>query len=116
MLKLDKELIKVDITKSGICHHMIFEKKYINKLINKIEENHNDKFYNIFLKMVTDVNGSGASEYEIYFNYIFKNYSDKVEIRKLNWCDSNTLNTDTDTDTDNDNVVDYISYHWYLRT
>jgi FkbM family methyltransferase len=116
MLKLDKELIKVDITKSGICHHMIFEKKYINKLINKIEENHNDKFYNIFLKMVTDVNGSGASEYEIYFNYIFKNYSDKVEIRKLKWCDSNTLNTDTDTDTDNDNDVDYISYHWYLRT
>ena len=69
MLKLDKELIKVDKLKSGICHHMMFEKKYINKLINKIEEQHNDKFYNIFLKIVTDFNESGASEYEISVSY-----------------------------------------------
>ena len=27
MLKLDKELIKIYENKSGICHHMIFEKK-----------------------------------------------------------------------------------------
>ena len=33
-------------------------------------QNHNDLFYNIFLKNVTDLNGSGASEYEIYFNYM----------------------------------------------
>ena len=29
------------------------------KKIYKIEEKHNDKFYNIFLKMVIDFNGSG---------------------------------------------------------
>lgn len=108
MLKLDETLIKVDKNKSGICHHMMFEKKYINELINKIEKNHNDKFYNIFLKMVTDFNGSGASEYEIYFNYIFKNYSNNVEIRDLKWYNSNTLNINAD--------VDYISYHWYMRS
>ena len=107
MLKLDEELIKVYNTKSGICHHMMFEKKYINKLINKIEEKHNDKFYNVFLKMVTDVKESGASEYEIYFNYIFKNYSDNVEIRQLNWSNSNTLNINSN--------FDYISYHCYMR-
>lgn len=108
MLKLDETLIKVDKNKSGICHHMMFEKKYINELINKIEENHNDKFYNIFLKMVTDFNGSGASEYEIYFNYILKNHSNNVEIRNLKWYNSNTLNINAD--------VDYISYHWYMRS
>ena len=108
MLKLDEELIKVDKNKSGICHHMMFEKKYINELINKIEEKHNDTFYNIFLKMVTDFNGSGASEYEIYFNYIFKNYSNDVEIRQLEWCNSNALIT-------NDNF-DYISCHWYMNS
>lgn len=107
MLKLDEELIKVDKNKSGICHHMMFEKKYINELINKIEEKHNDKFYNIFLKMVTDFNGSGASEYEIYFNYIFKNYSNNVEIRQLNWANLETLNINTD--------FDYISHHYYNR-
>lgn len=108
MLKMDEELIKVDENKSGICHHMMFEKKYINELINKIEEKHNDKFYNVFLKMVTDFNFSGASEYEIYFNYMLKNYSNKIKIRSLNWTNSNTLDIHSD--------FDYISYHWYNRS
>ena len=108
MLKLDEELIKVDQNKSGICHHMMFEKIYINELMNKIEEKHNDTFYNIFLKMVTDFNGSGASEYEIYFNYIFKKHNNNVEIRQLNWSNSNTLNIN--------NNFDYISCHWYNRS
>lgn len=107
MLKMDEDLIKIDKTKSGICHHMMFEKTYINELINKIEEKHNDKFYNVFLKMVTDFTGSGASEYEIYFNYMLKNHSDKIKIRNLNWSNSNTLNINAD--------FDYISYHWYMR-
>ena len=107
MLKLDKDLIKVDKHKSGICHHMMFEKTYINELINKIEENHNDKFYNVFLKMVSVFNGAGASEYEIYFNYMLKNHSDKIEIRKLKWRNVNRLNAKYN--------LDYISYHWYDR-
>jgi hypothetical protein len=58
--------------------------------------------------MVTDFNiGAGASEYEIYFNYIFKNYSNNVEIRQLNWSNLKTLNINTD--------FDYISCHWYDR-
>ena len=77
MMELDKKLIKVDMNKSGICHHMIFETKYIDEIITKIENNHNDKFFNVFLKLVTEKKGSGASEYEIYFNYMLKNYSDK---------------------------------------
>jgi FkbM family methyltransferase len=108
MLKLDEGLIKVDRTKSGICHHMMFEKKYINELVNRIEERHNDKFYNVFLKTATDVNGSGASEYEIYFNYMLKYHSNTIEIRKLKWANVNVFNTCTD--------ADYISYHHYMRS
>ena len=69
MSRLDNDLIKV-YNVSGICHHMMFEKTYINNLIDKIEKKHNDKFYNIFLKMVSESDrlGAGASEYEIYFN------------------------------------------------
>jgi hypothetical protein len=87
----------------------MFEKTYINNLIDKIEKKHNDKFYNIFLKMVSESDrlGSGASEYEIYFNYVFKNYKDSVEMRELKWCNTNTLNIDYD--------YDYISYHHYSR-
>lgn len=29
MEKLDKDLTKIDKSKSGICHHMIFDKKYL---------------------------------------------------------------------------------------
>jgi FkbM family methyltransferase len=107
MKKLDKSLIKINSNKSGICHHMMFEKKYINELISKIEKNHNELFYNIFLKTVTDKNGSGASEYEIYFNYMLKYYPDKIIIRKLNWKNTNKLETNTN--------YDYISHHWYMR-
>lgn len=107
MKKLDKDLVKIDKSKSGICHHMIFETKYIDELIAKIEKNHNDLFYNVFLKTVTDKEGSGASEYEIYFNYMLKYYSDKIKIRKLNWKNTNKLETNSN--------FDYISYHWYMR-
>jgi len=107
MEKLDKGLVKIDKNKSGICHHMIFEKKYIDELISRIEKNHNELFYNIFLKLVTDKIGSGASEYEIYFNYMLKYNSDKIQIRKLNW--KNTFILDTNCN------LDYITYHWYMR-
>jgi FkbM family methyltransferase len=110
MLKLDKQLTKEYPEKSGICHHMMFEKKYVNELITKIEKIHNDKFYNVFLKMVTETEfpGCGASEYEIYFNYIFKNHRNNVEIRRLNWYNSSTLNI-------NAADIDYISCHWYMK-
>ena len=101
--KLYKNLTKIDKNKSGICHHMIFETKYINKLISKIEKKHNDLFYNIFLKKVTDKIGSGASEYEIYFNYMLKYKPKKIKIRKLNWKNTNKLETNSN--------FDYISYH-----
>jgi len=107
MLKLDQNLIKVDKNMSGICHHMIFEKIYVNEIIKNIEETHNDKFYNVFLKMVSDVNNSGASEYEIYFNYMLKNHHDKIAIRKLNWQNVKTLDTNSN--------LDYVSYHWHMR-
>ena len=107
MLNLDKELTKVDKNKSGICHHMMFETKYINEIINKIENNHNDYFFNIFLKLVTIQNGPGASEYEIYFNYMLKNHSNKIKLRKLKWKNTNKLLVHTN--------LDYFSYHWYTR-
>lgn len=107
MLRLNKNLIKVDTDKSDICHHMMFETKYIKELIKTIENENNDNFYNLFLNLVTDIRGSGASEYEIYFNYMLKNHNNKIIIRELKWCNSNILQLDSN--------YDYISYHWYNR-
>jgi len=107
MLKLDKSLVKFNSNMSGICHHMIFETKYVDEMIANIERTHNDTFYNIFLEFVTTPNHSGASEYEIYFNYMLNNHRDKIIIRPLIWKNTNALNIDT--------RYDYISYHHYLR-
>ncbi len=58
MKKLHNTLNRVDNNKSGICHHMIFETKYIKKLFDLVENENNDKFYNLFLNNVTLYNGS----------------------------------------------------------
>ena len=109
MFKLHPSLLKINKNKSGICHHMLFETKYIKELIGLIEKKHNDIFYNLFLKLVIPFHRSksGASEYELYFNYMLKYHRDKIKIRKLNWKNTKRLVL-------NDNI-DYISYHWYLR-
>jgi hypothetical protein len=109
MSRLDNKLKKKIDDKSGICHHMIFETKYINEMIDKIENTHNDKFYNIFLKMVSSdmILSSGASEYEIYFNYMLEYHLSEIEIRSLKWINSSSIITDSD--------YDYISIHWYRR-
>ena len=107
MEKLDKDFTKVYKRKSGICHHMIFETKYVDELISRIEINHNDLFYNIFLKTVTEKSSSGASEYEIYFNYMLKYNPDKIQIRKLSWINTNKIDTGSN--------YDYVSYHYYMR-
>ena len=104
MLKLNKNLEKMELI-SGICHHMMFETKYIKELMNMVENEHNDTFYNVFLKMVTEVSGSGASEYEMYFNYMLKYHTDKILIRELKWIDGSDFNGN----------YDYISNHSHIR-
>ena len=75
---------------------------------------HNNKpFWKIFLENV-DINlrsdgGSGASEYEIYLNFMLIYHSDKLKFRELKWKNTNNIY-----DIMNINY-DYISYHWYLR-
>lgn len=100
--------------KSGICHHMMFETKYVKELIQMVETKHSDLFYNVFLKLVTEINGSGASEYEIYFNYMLKNHKDQITIRKLKCADVSTFTIKIDNDCANI-PYNYLSYHWHLR-
>lgn len=107
MKKIHPSLNRIIPNMSGICHHMIFETKYIKELFNMVEQYHNDKFYNVFLSNVTEYELSGASEYEIYFNYMIQKHPHKIIIRKLNWANVSTL--------DNINDYDYVSYHWYRR-
>jgi hypothetical protein len=109
MANLDSSLVRIDEKKSGICHHMIFETKYIKEIIYMVEKNHNDKFFNVFLMSVhyATRQSAGASEYEIYFNFMLNKYSNMIKFRKLRWRNIPELITNTE--------YDYLSVHWHIR-
>ena len=102
---------------SGICHHIIFQKYVLIHLFKIVENFHNNnkqfhnnkQFYQIFLESVekNDILHSGASEYEIYFNFIQTYYPNKYKIRKLKYKDVSNIILNKD--------EDYVSCHWYMR-
>jgi hypothetical protein len=108
MNKLHPSLTK-QINYSGICHHMMFQTNIVSELFKLVENYHQELFYISFLKCIDnkDIIHSGASEYEIYFNYLHIYHKNKFIIRQLKWKNTSNL-------IDNNNL-DYISYHWYMR-
>lgn len=79
--------------KSGIAHHMLLNRNYLKQMFDLVEEYHKGKsFWQVFIESVDEHKHhpiefceSGASEYELYFNYMLKYHPDKIEIRDLNW-------------------------------
>ena len=108
--KLYSSLTKVFEKKSGICHHMIFEKKYLEEMFMEIEAAHLfDDFYKIFLRCVRysgdlfcgcHLNTNCTSI--TYLNTIHP----KVSLRPLKW-------KNVDVPDGEYTEYDYISYHWY---
>ena len=74
-----------------------------------VEDFHKRQFWVVFLQKISEDlrHASGASEYEIYFNYMLKENSNKIELRYLNYKDSQTLDINSN--------FDYILYHHHLR-
>jgi FkbM family methyltransferase len=98
---------------SGICHHMIFEREFVKELLNEVETYHQgEPFYKVFLRCVDPghIEGSGASEYEIYFNFLLSAHPEKIDIRNLSFL--NTGNFDV---LNQPNHFNYISVHSYMR-
>lgn len=92
MNKLHPDLKKM-YYESGICHHMMFHTPYVKELFEMVENNHNGKtFWKIFLENVVDGESSGASEYEIYFNFMVKNHPERMVIRNLSWTNVSSMN------------------------
>jgi uncharacterized short protein YbdD (DUF466 family) len=87
MQRLHPELAKFS-RHSGICHHMMFQTKYLRELFDKVENYHRgEDFWRCFLKCVDPamIIHSGGSEYEIYYNYMYKNHPEKIVVRELIW-------------------------------
>ena len=107
MKRLNNTFQRVDRSMSGISHHMIFETKYVKEIFDLVESEHGKTFWIVFLEKVVDIYDSGASEYEIYFNYMLWYNPDKIKIRKLNWRNVSDINQNFN--------QDYVSWHWYRR-
>ncbi len=90
---------------SGICHHMMFNKFYIQEIFQLVSPEDPDSFWKVWISKVNPTHWSGASEYELYFHFMMKYHNDKIKIRPLKWDNLTFLSTVTD--------LDYISIHWY---
>lgn len=108
MIKLHPSLNK-QTSNSGICHHMMFQTNIVAELFKLVENYHKELFYISFLKCINtkDILGSGASEYEIYFNYLHIYCKNKYIIRPLKWENNGQLMENS--------KLDYLSCHWYMR-
>ena len=74
---------------SGVCHHMMFQKTIMNDLFNRVESTHMKPFWVVFCQSVDRkiINEKeehcGASEYEMYFNFVLKYYPESYNLRAL---------------------------------
>lgn len=100
MKRMHKGLIQVNEI-SGICHHMLFNQHILTDMYSMIEDEYNAnnhtryRFWEIFLACIDkkEFRLSGASEYELYFNYIQKYHVNKFKLRQMSW-DENVITVD----------------------
>jgi hypothetical protein len=100
---------------SGVSHHMLFQKPILEDLFHMVKKHRKREFWEAFCLCV-DPNHvinmiSGASEYEIYFNFAFALYP-QLKIRPLKWTNSRNLNNIAKYNAEG---YHYVSFHRYMR-
>ena len=115
MGRLIKGLTK-QTSHSGVAHHMLMQKHILKHLHEQTEIEHCVPFWMAFLCCVDEkqFNFSGASEYEIYFNFALKYYPQQHEIISRNWVNNLTLTQVLAMDMP-DPQVDYYACHFHLE-
>lgn len=81
-----KNLIGIEkqVNFSFIAEYMVFNKKIVSTLLSEITSEKNWWYTILNAVKITDLNKSGFSEYELYGNYLSKNYPNSFVIRNLN--------------------------------
>lgn len=98
---------------SGITHHMLFQRSVIEALLQEVEGHHHRPSWYAFCYHVAmdSLTFSGASEYEIYFNFVFA-HTDQVALRPLKWKD---LERRSQIQESKEQGMDYVCLHSYAR-
>jgi hypothetical protein len=94
---------------SAITNTMIFNKKIVIEIMTKVEDFHKKDFWMVFLDCVTEKTKSGASEYEIYFNYMMITKAAVSRVRPLQWNNNGQRSIVQRGD------WNYVSYPWWSQ-
>jgi len=105
--------LNIDENDSGICHMMLFNKKYLDDMFNEIETLHKKELWKVCLDGVINCVKNGVkclsilSEYELYYNYI-KNKNLYIYDNGLNYSDCCIKNFDFQ-----DKTIYFVADHHY---
>lgn len=112
--KLVPGLSKVFKEFSGITHHMLYQRPVLEDLFSIVEATHSRPFWEVFCQKIDKTQHffSGASEYEIYFNF-FVARSPQYKIRKLRSIDGQYKDLNKHFKL---RFFDYVSYHAFKQT
>ena len=118
MKRLHSSFRKINSLYSGISHHMLFSTQYVKEMMEMVCKHHSNgfPFWRIFIECVKehlkhgpDQLESGASEYELYFNYMLQYHADLVCARGLKW-----KNVSSQFDISSVDDAHYVSVCWYF--
>ena len=111
MARLHPSLRRQHANMSGIAHCMTFDRHRVKELFALVEQKTGKPFWRRFLEEVDPQfkETSGASEYEIYFNFMRANYPKEAKPYPFRW--RNTVNLSNLRQGD----CHYISLHWHSR-
>lgn len=96
--------------KSGISHHMLFDKDLLAEIFTKVEDFHKKPFYEVFLDEIDNKEISCCAEYEIYFHYVINKYPELYKLREIKWGNFYNLSIK------NFIMYDMVSLPHYLKT
>lgn len=106
-------LTRLNPNLSGIVHHMLFQKPVLDDLFNQVESFNKKEFWKAFCLCVdpTVLYSSGASEYEIYFNFLFAR-TRQLKLRHLFWMNSGECDS---MQNHMRSGYDFVAYQAYMR-
>ena len=98
---------------SGVTHHMLIQRPVISNLFNVIKSAHGMEMWEAFCHCISlaGFRHNAASEFEIYFNFIFST-TDQCHIRRLKWKNSSEFDRLSQFRQEG---YHFVSFHSYLR-
>ncbi len=99
---------------SGITHHMIFQRRYIEDIFRIGSRNGKKEFWKEIMENINKETVSGFSEYDLYFNYMLTKHPDRIKIRKIRFIEFPNYNKEVI------NIAKFLGYYYlsahdYLR-